>query len=83
MELSATEPEGRRKRAVTQAIVAVSEHLGNTPAVARGSYLHPKLVEAYLDGQELAAEVVAQVPEGQEQPDISQWEQAFLAFLTR
>ena len=24
--------------------------LGNTPAVARGSYVHPAVLEAYLDG---------------------------------
>ena len=25
-------------------------HLGNTPAVARGSYVHPAVLEAYLEG---------------------------------
>ena len=27
-----------------------AERLGNTPAVARGSYVHPAVLEAYLDG---------------------------------
>jgi DNA topoisomerase I len=26
-------------------------HLGNTPAVARNSYVHPAVVEAYMDGR--------------------------------
>lgn len=44
-------------RAVTQsrknvaaAIKAASHRLGNTPAVCRKSYVHPVVVEAYLDG---------------------------------
>jgi DNA topoisomerase-1 len=27
-----------------------AERLGNTPAVARGSYVHPAVLEAYLEG---------------------------------
>jgi DNA topoisomerase-1 len=28
----------------------VGEHLGNTPAVARSSYVSPAVIEQYLDG---------------------------------
>lgn len=38
------------QRAVNKAIVAVSERLGNTPAVCRRSYVHPAVVEAYFRG---------------------------------
>jgi DNA topoisomerase-1 len=38
------------KRNVTSAIRAVSGVLRNTPAVCRASYVHPAVVEAYLDG---------------------------------
>lgn len=37
------------KRKVTRAIEAVAEELGNTPAVARASYVHPEIIAAYLD----------------------------------
>jgi DNA topoisomerase-1 len=39
-----------RKRAVVQAIESVAGQLGNTPAVCRACYVHPDVVEAYLDG---------------------------------
>ncbi|MEI2784658.1 MAG: DNA topoisomerase IB [Candidatus Nanopelagicales bacterium] len=38
------------KRAVTQAMQAAAEHLGNTPAIAKNSYVDPRLVQAYWDG---------------------------------
>jgi hypothetical protein len=31
-------------------VVAVSETLGNTPAVCRGSYINPRVVELFRDG---------------------------------
>jgi len=39
-----------RKRAVTHAMRTVSEHLGNTAAVARSSYVDPRLVDLFEDG---------------------------------
>ena len=38
------------RRHVVQAIRAAAEQLGNTPAVARRSYVDPAVTEAYLDG---------------------------------
>ena len=38
------------RRNVVQAMRMTAERLGNTPAVARGSYVHPAVLEAYLDG---------------------------------
>jgi DNA topoisomerase-1 len=38
------------RRQVVAAIRAAAEQLGNTPAVARGSYVHPAVTEAYLAG---------------------------------
>lgn len=40
-----------RKRVVKDAICTVSSVLGNTPTVCRTYYVHPTLIEAYLDGQ--------------------------------
>jgi DNA topoisomerase-1 len=39
-----------RRRAVTRAIKEVAHHLGNTPAVARASYVDPRVIDRYLDG---------------------------------
>ncbi|MBM9469284.1 DNA topoisomerase IB [Nakamurella leprariae] len=52
-QLSAAHPASKRwsatarKRAVSQAVKAVASRLGNTPAVCRGSYIDPRVVEAF------------------------------------
>ncbi len=38
------------KRNVSTAMKEVAERLGNTPTVARNSYVHPAVLDAYLDG---------------------------------
>jgi DNA topoisomerase-1 len=40
-----------RKRAARQAVETVSEHLGNTPAVCRASYIDPKIFDRFDSGQ--------------------------------
>ncbi|HTL56147.1 MAG TPA: DNA topoisomerase IB [Candidatus Limnocylindrales bacterium] len=40
----------RAKKNLVQAIEAVAERLGNTPAVCRKCYIHPEVINAYLDG---------------------------------
>ena len=42
--------ERAAKRNVVEAIRQTADQLGNTPAVARGSYVHPAVLEAYLAG---------------------------------
>jgi DNA topoisomerase-1 len=42
--------EAGRKKAVVSAIEEVAEQLGNTPTVCRACYVHPEVVERYLDG---------------------------------
>lgn len=44
-----------RKRAVNAAVRSVSELLGNTPAVARRSYIDPRVFDRYLSGWTIAA----------------------------
>lgn len=39
------------QRAVSAVMKEVAEHLGNTPAVARKSYVDPRLVEAFENGE--------------------------------
>jgi DNA topoisomerase-1 len=47
----APEKLSSRKRVLKNAICTVSEALGNTPTVCRTYYIHPKLSEAYLNGE--------------------------------
>jgi DNA topoisomerase-1 len=47
------ETEDEAKRTVANVMRMVGERLGNTPAVARGSYVSPAVVEQYLDGTTL------------------------------
>jgi DNA topoisomerase-1 len=39
-----------RKRAVRRAMVEVSEYLGNTPTIAKSSYVDPLVIDLYEDG---------------------------------
>lgn len=45
------------KRAAAAVMKEVAESLGNTPAVARGSYVDPRVVVGYENGQTIAAAV--------------------------
>lgn len=51
-----------RKRAINGAVRAVSELLGNTPAVARRSYIDPRVFDRYLSGWTIAA-ALERIPE--------------------
>ena len=46
-----------RKRAINGAVRGVSEVLGNTPAVARRSYIDPRVFDRYLSGWTIGGEV--------------------------
>lgn len=48
-----------RKRAVAAAMRQVSEQLGNTPAVARASYVDPRVVDLWEDGVSIAPVIEA------------------------
>jgi DNA topoisomerase IB len=47
-----------RKRAIDRAVRGVSEMLGNTPAVARRSYIDPRVFDRYLSGWTIAGALV-------------------------
>ena len=49
-QLPPCESERAGKRSVLTCLELVSEKLGNTPSIARKSYVHPRLFESYLDG---------------------------------
>lgn len=47
--------ETQAKKNIVQAIRNVSARLGNTPAVCRKCYVHPAVIDSYLDGSMLKA----------------------------
>jgi DNA topoisomerase I len=51
--------ETARKRAVAQAMKVVSTYLGNTPAVARRSYVDPRVIDLFSDGQTIDPQLAA------------------------
>jgi DNA topoisomerase-1 len=54
VSLARTGPQDRppaRRRALSGAMAAAAEVLGNTPTVARSSYVDPRLVDAYEHGE--------------------------------
>jgi DNA topoisomerase I len=54
LDLATTGPqrtEAARKRAISHAVRSTSERLGNTPAIARHSYIDPRILDAYGHGQ--------------------------------
>ena len=72
------------KRNITRAIKTVARRLGNTPAVCRSSYVHPEVLNAYLDGtlvqvlqDRVERELVTELPR------LRPEEAAVLAFLKK
>lgn len=62
--IGAAETVTQAKKNVVEAIKAVADKLGNTPAVCRKCYVHPAVLEAYLGGiskQEARKELNAEI----------------------
>jgi DNA topoisomerase I len=49
-EFREIDDEAERKKAIVAAIEHVARMLGNTPAVCRAAYVHPHLLDSFLDG---------------------------------
>jgi DNA topoisomerase I len=54
-EFEAFDSETQAKRNVMAAIKSVAQRLGNTPAVCRSCYVHPRVIDTYLQGAMLDA----------------------------
>jgi DNA topoisomerase-1 len=52
-ELDSKASETARKRAVAKIVKRVAKRLGNTPAIARGSYIDPRVLMAYENSETL------------------------------
>lgn len=53
-EIGACEEENHKRKNIVRVVKKVAEHLGNTPAVCRASYIHPTVLKSYEAGVTLA-----------------------------
>jgi DNA topoisomerase IB len=61
--------QAARRRAVNEVVARVASRLGNTPAVARSSYIDPRVLDHYASGE--AFETVGTVrAAGETTPDV-------------
>jgi DNA topoisomerase I len=54
-EVTAFRSVTHAKRNITRAIESVARQLGNTPTICRNCYVHPAVIDAYLDGVTVSA----------------------------
>jgi len=54
-EFEKFDSETQAKKNIVRAIESVAARLGNTPSICRKCYVHPAVLEAYLEGSVLAA----------------------------
>jgi DNA topoisomerase-1 len=83
-EFEAVDSDAQAKKNVVRAIEAVAERLGNTPSVCRKCYVHPAVLDAYLDGTMLEG-LRARAEESlvEDLQDLQPEEAAVLAMLER
>jgi DNA topoisomerase-1 len=67
---------------VTQAIKAVAKQLGNRPATSRKYYVHPAVIDAYLEGKLMATQEQPTEPKSDDSPhSLREEELAVVALL--
>src|SRR5688500_15149426 len=54
-EVAASESPAQASRNIPRAIESVARQLGNTPTICRKCYVHPAVIDAYLDGVTVSA----------------------------
>ncbi|WP_433466510.1 DNA topoisomerase IB [Spirillospora sp. CA-128828] len=54
VSVRAPDSDAARKRAIVRVVKEVASYLGNTPAVARASYIDPRIIELYEEGTTVA-----------------------------
>jgi DNA topoisomerase-1 len=62
--------ERTRKRVVNGALEEVAAHLGNTPAVARSSYVDPRVIERFTEGRTVLR-ALRRLEDGSSVPDLT------------
>ena len=86
LALAAVEPVANvryAKRNITAAVERVAARLGNTPAVCRRCYIHPAVLDAYVDG-DLARTLRTRAPDATaEDDDMAALERKVMRLLER
>jgi DNA topoisomerase-1 len=82
-EFEKYESDAQAKRNIVHAVESVAKRLGNTKAVCRKCYIHPAILDAYMDGSmvKILADRVRRV--SRKSGDLSPSEAAVLALLQR
>jgi DNA topoisomerase-1 len=75
--------EGHAKSTVAEGIREVAASLGNTPAVCRNCYVHPAVIDAYLDGSLGRLRVERDGPRARRTRGLDDEEALLLALLVR
>lgn len=83
-EFEAVDSAARAKKNVKQAIERVAQRLGNTPTICRKCYVHPEVVQSYLEG-DLASQVRQEIDQElrEELANLEPEEAALLALLRK
>ena len=84
IEFETVDSHARRKKNIKAAIESVAKRLGNTPTICRKCYVHPHVLESYLDGTMLEG-IKREVEEelGSEAHALRPEEAAVLGLLSR
>ena len=83
-EFEAFDSEAKAKRHVKEAIETVAARLGNTPTICRKCYIHPEIVNGYLEGATMRGlKKVAEEELRTELPSLEPAEAAVLTLLQR
>jgi DNA topoisomerase-1 len=81
-EFEKFDSDAQAKKNIVRAIESVAEKLGNTPSICRKCYVHPAVIESYMDGtmlEALRARAEQELIEGL--PSLEPEEAAVLALL--
>jgi DNA topoisomerase-1 len=71
------EPEADAKKHIVDMVKEVSRQLGNTPAICRKCYIHPAVMEGFLQGE------LASLPRSRQRKGLRAEEVALASFLQR
>jgi DNA topoisomerase-1 len=81
LALAAREEEKPAKKGQIEAIRQVASRLGNTPAICRKCYIHPAVLEGYLNGD--LRRMLAAVGELEEPAEVWRIERTVMRFLSQ
>jgi DNA topoisomerase-1 len=81
LEIAGAGPEPPTKKAVVEVVRRVAEQLGNTPAVCRSCYIHPRVLSGWTDGS--LRPLIGEIAEGEGEPEHWAVERVVMRCLAR